>query len=75
MTTRMTINGVSTCTAGEKYEKFQLKIGRKVRTMYQYDYRDTTTGGELFSCVKPTLEECRRLRNEWLNLKSKEGRR
>ena len=27
MTTRMTINGVSTCTAGEKYEKFQLKIG------------------------------------------------
>ena len=68
MTTRMTINGV------EKYEKFQLKIGRKVRTMYQYDYRDTTTG-ELFSCVKPTLEECRRLRDEWLNLKSKEGRR
>ena len=54
----MTINGVSTCTAGEKYEKFQLKIGRKVRTMYQYDYRDTTTG-ELFSCVKPTLDECR----------------
>ena len=78
----MTINGVSTCqtagtstcTAGEKYEKFQLKIGRKVRTMYQYDYRDTTTG-ELFSCVKPTLDECRRLRDEWLNLKSKEGRR
>ena len=30
MTTRMTINGVSTCTAGEKYEKFQLKIGRIV---------------------------------------------
>ena len=27
--------------AGEKYEKFQIKIGRKVRTMYQYDYRDT----------------------------------
>ena len=78
----MTINGVSTCTAGEKYEKFQLKIGRKVRTqlkigrkvrtMYQYDYRDTTTG-ELFSCVKPTLDECRRLRDEWI--KAKEGRR
>ena len=53
-------------------EKFQLKIGRKVRTMYQYDYRDTTTG-ELFSCVKPTLDECRRLRDEWI--KAKEGRR
>ena len=66
----MTINGVSTCKAGEKYEKFQLKIGRKVRTMYQYDYRDTTTE-ELFSCVKPTLEECRRLRDEWLNLKAR----
>lgn len=70
----MTINGVSTCTAGEKYEKFQLKIGRKVRTMYQYDYRESASG-ELFSCVKPTLDECRRLCNEWLNLKSKEGRR
>ncbi|KAB3744528.1 DUF3873 domain-containing protein, partial [Phocaeicola vulgatus] len=37
------------------------------------DYRHTD--GELFSCVKPTLEECRRLRDEWLNLKNKEGRR
>lgn len=73
MATRMTINGVSTCTAGEKYDKFQLKIGRKVRTMYQYDYRHTD--GELFSCVKPTLDECRRLRDEWLNLKNKEDRR
>lgn len=70
----MTINGVSTCTAGENYEKFKLKIGCKVRTLYQYDYRDTTTG-ELFSSVKPTLDECRRLRDEWLNLKSKEDRR
>lgn len=70
MTTRMTINGVSTCTAGEKYEKFQLKIGRKVRTMYQYDYRHTD--GDLFSCVKPTLDECRRLRDEWI--KAKEDR-
>ena len=80
----MTINGVSTCTAGEKYEKFQLKIGRKVRTMYQYDYCHTDgdlfscvkptldTDGELFSCVKPTLDECRRLRDEWI--KAKEDR-
>ena len=52
----MTINGVSTCTkAGtEKYEKFQTGIGRRKRTLVQYDYRHTD--GELFSCVKPTLD-------------------
>ena len=85
MTTRMTINGVSTCqTAGtekyesfqmsmagtEKYESFQMSIGRKRRTFVQYDYRHTD--GELFSCVKPTLDECRRLRDEWI--KTKEDR-
>ena len=81
MTTRMTINGVSTCqTAGtEKYESFQMSIGRKRRTFVhgrkrrtfvQYDYRHTD--GELFSCVKPTLDECRRLRDEWI--KAKEDR-
>ena len=73
MTTKMTVNGVSTCIAGEKYEQFQLKIGRKIRTMFQYDYRDAVSG-ELFSCVKPTLEECRNKRDEWLNHNSKEGR-
>ena len=73
MTTKMTINGVSTCMAGEKYEKFQIKIGRKVRTMYQYDYRDTLSG-DLFSCVKSTLGECRQLRDEWLKCKNKEDR-
>ena len=43
MSTRMTINGVSTCTkAGtEKYEKFQTGIGRRKRTLVQYDYRAT----------------------------------
>ena len=41
MSTRMTINGVSTCTqAGtEKYEKSQTGIGRRKRTLMQYDYR------------------------------------
>ena len=41
MTTRMTINGVSTCQAAgtEKYESFQMSIGRKRRTFVQYDYR------------------------------------
>lgn len=71
MTTRMTENGVSTCTAGEKY---QTKIGRKVHTMYQYDYRNTASG-ELFSCVKPTLDECREARDKWLTTKKgKEGK-
>ena len=70
----MTINGVSTCqTAGtEKYESFQMGFGRKRRTLVQYDYRHTD--GELFSCVKPTLGECRRLRDEWLKCKNKEDR-
>ena len=73
MTTRMTINGVSTCTeAGtEKYERFQSGIGRRKRTLVQYDYRHTD--GELFTCVKPTLDECRTARNKWLN--AKQGRR
>ena len=54
----MTINRVSTCqSAGtENYEKFQTGIGRRKRTLVQYDYRHTD--GELFSCVKPTLDEC-----------------
>ncbi|GAA6340620.1 DUF3873 domain-containing protein [Phocaeicola massiliensis] len=80
MTTQMTINGLSTCTAAgtEKYERFfrqgsttrQSGIGRRKRTLVQYDYRHTD--GELFSCVKPTLDECRQKRDEWL--KKKEDR-
>ena len=62
----MTINGISTCTeAGtEKYERFQLGIGRRKRTLVQYDYRHPTNG-ELFSCVKPTLDECRAARDKF----------
>lgn len=66
MTTRMTINGVSTCqTAGiEKYESFQSGFGRRKRTLVQYDYRHHS--GTLFSCVCPTLDECRAKRDEWI---------
>ncbi len=69
MSTRMTVNGVSTCqTAGtEKYESFSLGYGRRSRTLVQYDYRHTD--GELFSCVKPTLDECRAERDKWLTAK------
>ena len=74
MATRMTENGVSTCTAGEKYEKYRTKVGRKVRTMYQYDFRDTASG-KLFSSVKSTVDECRAARDKWLTTKrGKEGK-
>ena len=70
MATRMTINGISTCTeAGtEKYERFQSGIGRRRRTLVQYDYRHTD--GELFSTVAKTLDECRRRRDEWIAKKN-----
>lgn len=60
MSTRMTINGVSTCqTAGtEKYESFQLGYGRKRRTLVQYDYRHHTDG-ELFYGKKIIMESQR----------------
>ena len=72
MTTRMTINGVSPrqATGKKKYESSQMSMGRKRRTFGQCDCRHTD--GELFSCVKPTLDECRRLRDEWI--KTKEDR-
>ncbi|WP_289751643.1 DUF3873 family protein, partial [uncultured Bacteroides sp.] len=48
-------------------------IGRRKRTLVQYDYRHPIDR-ELFSCVKPTLDECRAARDKWLNAKKgKEG--
>ncbi len=38
----------------------------------QYDYRHPTDG-ELFSCVKPTLDECRAARDKWLTAKERKG--
>ena len=69
MATRMTANGVSTTTTlgTEQYEVFYIGF-RNRRKRYQYDYRHTD--GELFSCVAPTLTECRRKRDEWLNKKA-----
>ena len=59
MTTRMTINGVSTCqTAGtKKYEKYQTTIRRKRTTLFQYDYRHTD--GELFYGKRIIMESQR----------------
>lgn len=71
MATRMTANGVSTTSAlgTEKYETFYSAHRGKKISRVMYDYRDTDS--ELFSCVAPTLAECRSKRDEWL--KSKEG--
>lgn len=71
MSTEMTVNGISTCNmAGtEKYESFRIGYGRKRRTLIQYDYRDFD--GTLFTCVKPTLDECRAERNKWLTTKKR----
>lgn len=68
MATRMTANGVSTTTAPctEQYEVFY-NAYRPRHRHYQYDYRDNDN--ELFSCVAPTLAECRRRRDEWLKAK------
>jgi hypothetical protein len=58
------INGCSTCEAGqEQYEEFfSTTINRN---MVQYDYR-TEDGENLFSCVRMTLEMCRKAKTEWL---------
>lgn len=67
--TTMTQNGVSTTTqlGTEQYENFELGYGRRAKKLVQYDYRHTD--GELFSCVKTTLELCREARNLWLSKK------
>lgn len=66
----MTMNGISVCPRGEeRFEYFTLTYARRTGKRYcQYDYR--TEDGELFSCVAPTLEECRRRRDQWLNKKT-----
>lgn len=65
--TNMTVNGVTTTkTPGqEQYEEFSRKSGGKTKTYFSYDYRDLD--GELFSCVKPTLEACREARDKWID--------
>lgn len=68
--TTMTQNGVSTTTqlGTEKYETF-IASGRRWKGVvnFQYDYRHTD--GELFSCVKTSLEACRAARDLWLSKK------
>ena len=66
--TRLTEKGISTTrnTGEEKYERFSFR-DRPRKLFYQYDYRHAD--GELFSCVKPSLKECREAREEWIKNK------
>lgn len=47
----------------EQHEYFTSPDRKRTRRC-QYDYRDAS--GELFSCVRPTLELCRAERDKWL---------
>jgi hypothetical protein len=61
-------NGCSVCQKGEeKYTRFCADAFRGT-VYYQYDYRHID--GELFSTLKKTLEECRELRDKWLQAKN-----
>ena len=51
----------------EQWEFFLQRTKSRIKKFCQYDYRDDT--GELFSCVKPTLEACRAARDAWLDKK------
>ncbi len=63
-------NGCSVCKAGEEnYTECVLGPFRG-KTYYQYDYRHKD--GELFSTLRPTLDECRRERDKWLQKKNAE---
>ena len=64
----MTKNGVSTTLKGqEQFETFVVST-RPKRTAVQYDYRSAETG-ELFTIVRPTLEQCGAKLDEWLREK------
>lgn len=45
----------------EQHEYYKCRVTN--RRLCQYDYRDTD--GKLFSCVLPTLADCRRSKNQW----------
>ena len=69
--TNMTVNGVTTTKSPgqEQYESYlsNTRINGKRQKRICYDYRHTD--GELFSCTKPTLEQCREARDAWLERK------
>ena len=54
---------------GEEQHEYYTDRSRKKRCLCQYDYR--ASDGELFSCIKLTLDACRAARNEWLERRNK----
>ena len=58
------LNTTTLLIGNEQHEKFKMNGKQRV----QYDYRDID--GELFSCVKNTLGECRAARDRWLDKKN-----
>lgn len=58
----MTLNPEHLKPGEEQHEGYCSDVLR--RGLVQYDFRDLD--GELFSCVKPTLERCRQARDHWL---------
>lgn len=65
--TKMTVNGVSVCAAGEENYEEVVAGAFRGKSYFHYDYRHTD--GTLYSTVQPTLEECRRKRDLWLAVK------
>lgn len=65
----MALNPQNVTPGTEQHEYFYVRQGRRSLQRCQYDYRHTD--GELFSCIKPTLQDCVDARDEWL---SKTGR-
>lgn len=58
------LNPQSLAKGNEQYETFTTSIGRKKIKKVQYDYRHND--GELFSCIKSSIEECRAAKENWL---------
>lgn len=56
------LNPKSLLPGEEQHEYYKDRVARKRRC--QYDYR--AADGELFSCVRLSLADCRRARDEWL---------
>lgn len=54
----------------EQHETYKDRVTKKRRC--QYDYR--ASDGTLFSCIRNTLEDCRKARDAW-NDKRKEEQR
>jgi hypothetical protein len=57
------IKGCANIANGEEqWEAYFSKLSKKQLIEYQY----RAENGKLFSCVRPTVEKCRDLRDEWL---------